>query len=113
MEIAYQQAVIDLTQVPYFVEPLSLEEGSSGERLTGVSDPANVLVIPDYTVDRRPVAGATLSLGGSLGPAALYDVAAHPVRARVHRIQWARIVAIALVCGAGMVIATLVVTFRH
>lgn len=113
MKIADPQAVIDLTKVPYFVAPPSLEEPSSQERLTGGNADDNVLVIPDYTVDRNPAASATLHLGGSLGTAAVLDVAAHPIRARARRINFVTITAIPLVAGVAMVMATLIVTFRR
>lgn len=113
MKIADQQVVIDLTQVPYFVAPQEAPDASGQAALTGATDDGNVLVIPDYRTDRPPTAAGTLHLGGSLGTAAVLDVAAHPIRAKARRINFLMILAITAVAGVAMVMATLIVTFRH
>ncbi len=93
---------IDLTRTPYFADPpLVLEEASSQERLR--QDIGEVVVIPDYSIDRRPAPAAPgVRYGGGLGLATVLDVNAHPLRAQVRRIHWLSILAISVVATVGV-----------
>lgn len=91
---------IDLTTLPYFATPLVLEAASSQERLR--SDTDEIVVIPDYRIDRQPEASdPDLRFGGGLGLAAVLDVGAHPIRARVRGVRVLPIFAITVVAVVG------------
>lgn len=98
------QTTIDLTALPYFAEPRRAPDATSEE---------NMLVIPDYLVDRKPSAFIPGQRYAGIGLAAVMDVGAHPVRARLRRINVMSILAITAIAGVVLVFATLVATFRH
>jgi len=105
--------VIDLTQVPYFpadAAPLVLQEASGLERVRE-SGPV-VETAPGYLVDRRPQPPDGSLFFGGLGLAAVMDVAAHPIRARLHRINILTVFAISVVAGIGIVMLMMVSSFK-
>jgi hypothetical protein len=108
------KVVIDLTNTPYYAPTLTLEEASSRERLTGAAGEDLVIVLPDYRTDRPPAPpDPTRRFGGGLGAAAVLDVGAHPIRARVRHINPLRVLAISVIAAVAMVMLTMVATFHH
>jgi hypothetical protein len=111
--------VIDLTSTPYFSAPPIAQQdqsdfpvGSSRERLRGFAGD-DVFVIPDYGTDRPPAAhDSSLRFGGGLGAALSYDVAVHPVRARLHHVDVLTVLAITVIVGVGAVMLTMVAIFK-
>jgi hypothetical protein len=106
------RVTIDLTQVPYFpaqAGPLELQEASGLERVRGlveVEPPAS------YRFDHHPLPSDDSMFFGGLGLAAVMDVSAHPLRARARRINVMTIFAITAVAAVGLVMATVIATFR-
>ncbi|HVY11114.1 MAG TPA: hypothetical protein VHB18_13310 [Mycobacteriales bacterium] len=105
--------LIDLTQVPYFpadAPPLVLQEASGLER---VRESAPVVeTASGYLADRRPQPSDESLFFGGLGLASVMDVAAHPVRARLHRINILTVFAVAVVAGIGIVMLLLASSFK-
>jgi hypothetical protein len=98
------KATIDLTALPYFADaPRALDPASD----------ENTLVIPDYREDRPPSAFIPGQRYAGIGLAAVMDVGAHPIRAKLRRINVMAILAITVVAGIAILFATLVATFRH
>jgi hypothetical protein len=103
-KLTASHALIDLTQTPYYA-------GVQADASQPVYQPmhaGDVVVIPDYSVDRRPSPSEPgVRYGGGLGLAAVLDVHAHPVRAQVRRINVLRVFAITVIA----VVAALMFTF--
>lgn len=98
------KTAIDLTALPYFADAPRLIDPATDE---------NLLVIPDYLEDRAPSAFIPGQRYAGIGLAAVMDVGAHPIRARLRRINVMAILAITVVAGVAILFATLVATFRH
>ncbi|HVT19808.1 MAG TPA: hypothetical protein VHE57_00265, partial [Mycobacteriales bacterium] len=93
------QVTIDLNQVPYFEpEPLVLREASGLERVRETTA-ADEGLGPNYRLDRPPRAADDSMFFGGLGLAATMDVGAHPVRARLRRINVLTLLAITAIAG--------------
>ncbi|HVX70705.1 MAG TPA: hypothetical protein VHA79_13560 [Mycobacteriales bacterium] len=107
-------ATIDLTKVSYFPEetpPLVLQEASGFERVRDdVPDPEDAAA--GYRVDRRPKPTDDSLFFGGLGLASVMDVSAHPVRARLRRVNVMTVFAISVVAAIAAVILTMVAAFK-
>jgi hypothetical protein len=97
-------ALIDLTHTPYYAPA----DADASQPIYQPMHAGDVVVIPDYTVDRWPSPPARgVRYGGGLGLAAVLDVHAHPIRAQVRRINVARVFSITVIAVVGILMLTL------
>ncbi|HVT64464.1 MAG TPA: hypothetical protein VHD81_04880 [Mycobacteriales bacterium] len=108
------RVTVDLTRVPYFAAqsaPLVLQEASGLERVRGTVEA--IPTQPTYAMDRTPGPVDSSQFFGGLGLASVMDVGAHPLRARARRINVLMIFAVAALVTVALVMAEVVVTFKH
>lgn len=109
------RVAIDLSRVPYFAsaepKPLTLQEASGLERVRPTLD--SIPAQTSYVMDRVPSPADNSMFFGGLGLASVMDVGAHPLRARARRFPVLPVFAITAIVAVGLVMATVVATFRH
>jgi hypothetical protein len=106
-----QRVEIDLTGVSYFpAEPLVIQEASGLERVRATD--VETETAPSYLVDGAPRRSDDSMFFGGLGLAAVMDVGAHPLRARVRRMNASTVVAVSLVLAVGALMFAFALTLK-